>query len=260
MRADPTAPFRPRRRLRNLLLDPRFQLKYTGLLVGTAMVLLAILGSVVRATADVAAVQARDAADLASVAEDQAEHAFRESQASARILRMNQLAQAGSDPAVVHAIESELDQVDAHARADVLRVHLQREVVRTQRQGIEQSRRRLSVVLFASGALLVAALALLGIVITHRVVGPVFHLKRLLHHVGTGRLDVQERLRRHDELTDLFDVFLAMVATMRREQIREIAELDAALAAALRAGAPEDALAELRALRARMRSVPGLDD
>ena len=251
---------RARRRFRNLLLDKHFQLKYTGIIIGSVMLLFAVFGGAVFEAANIAVAQARDAADLATVAEDQAERAFRETQSSSRILRMNQLAESGSDPLVVRAIEAELDQVDAHARANVFRIHAQREVVRAQRSEIEWGHNHLLMLLVVTGMSLLTALTVLGIVITHRFVGPIFHLKRLLHHVGTGRLDVHERLRRHDELVDLFNAFLAMVATMRKEQTREIAELDAALEHAIQAGAPEASLTGLRELRQRMRAVPGLDD
>ena len=50
----------------------------------------------------------------------------------------------------------------------------------------------------------------MGIVITHRIVGPVHKMKRLLRRVSTGRLAIEERLRKGDELEDLFDTFLQM--------------------------------------------------
>ena len=73
----------------------------------------------------------------------------------------------------------------------------------------------------------VLAVSALGIVITHKVVGPVFKLKRLLREVGNGALSVHERLRKGDELSDLFDTFLAMVDSLRRSQEAELDRLRA---------------------------------
>ncbi len=256
MSTHPLTSVRPRRRLRNLVVDWRFQFKYTGILVGTMLGLFAVLGSALYEAANIAAAQAHDAADLANIAEDQAEHAFRETQASSRILRMNQLAEADMDPAVVHGIESELDQVDAHAHANVLRIHLQRETVRAQRTLIDRAHHRLLTLLIVSALSLLCLLGALGVVITHRLVGPVFHLKRMFHEVGDGRLDIHDSLRRHDEFVDLFDAFISMVSRLRERHAKEITEFDAALDQALRLGAQEASVAPLRAALSRMRTPP----
>lgn len=245
----------PRRRLRNYLLAPRFQLKYTGALVGTAFLLLASLGVVIKEAADLAVEQAREAAEVATVAEGQAERAFRESQASARLMRMNQIDRASDNPELVRSIEAELAQIDAAGRANVAQVQAHRAALRAQRARVERIQRRTIDVLVGSAVLFLVTLALLGVVITHRIVGPVHKIKRLLWDVGNGRLHFTEKLRRGDELTDLFDAFTSMVASLRSAQSREIAELDGIIEAAERADTPRAVLDRLKGLRSKMRAA-----
>jgi hypothetical protein len=54
-------------------------------------------------------------------------------------------------------------------------------------------------------------------------------MKRLLRHVGEGKLVVRERLRKGDELQDFFEVFERMVAELRQRQEAEIARVDGIL-------------------------------
>ena len=108
-----------------------------------------------------------------------------------------------------------------------------------------------------AGLALLILLSSMGIVITHRIVGPVHKLKRLLRRVGTGRLVVEERLRRGDELEDLFDTFLQMTYSLRAMQNARLATLDATLRRAEATGASPEVLDGLRALRAQL--VLGLE-
>ena len=193
--AAPSAP--PKRLIKNYLLDPRFQLKYTSFIVATAVVLMIGLGLVIMRTANTAAAQATSAAD-------QAERAMRESQTSSRIIRMNELGNAADNPDLVRTIETQLAEGDRQAARNL-------DEVRLQRGQIEHTRKVTIWTLVFSGLLLVLLLGATGIVITHKVVGPVFKLKRLLRMVGTGKLDIREKLRKGDELEDLFEVFIAMV-------------------------------------------------
>jgi nitrogen fixation/metabolism regulation signal transduction histidine kinase len=97
----------------------------------------------------------------------------------------------------------------------------------------------------------------MGIIITHRIVGPVHKMKRLLRRVSTGRLVVEERLRRGDELEDLFDTFLQMTFSLRAMQIARLATLDTALRRAEETSTPADVIDGLKALRAQL--VLGLE-
>jgi nitrogen fixation/metabolism regulation signal transduction histidine kinase len=110
-------------------------------------------------------------------------------------------------------------------------------------------------VLIGAGTALVALLTTMGIFITHRIVGPVFKMKRLLRQVGTGRLSVKESLRKGDELGDLFETFLQMTLSLRALQADRLATLDSIIAELEASGRELDTLARLRELRAQMRVI-----
>jgi nitrogen fixation/metabolism regulation signal transduction histidine kinase len=79
--------------------------------------------------------------------------------------------------------------------------------------------------------LLVVGIGLAGIVVTHRVAGPIFKMKRLLREIGKGKLVLREKLRKGDELQHFFETFEQMVMDLRSHQEGEIAKLDVIMAA-----------------------------
>ena len=120
-----------------------------------------------------------------------------------------------------------------------------------------REQRKLELLILASGGALLLLLLVMGILITHRIVGPVHKMKRLLRRVSTGRLVIEERLRRGDELEDLFDTFLQMTYSLRAMQAARLATLDDTVRHATTAGTAPDVLELLHALRAQM--VLGLE-
>lgn len=228
----------PRRRVRGYLVDPRFQLKYTGLLVGGVLAVVLALGVVIWRTAETAAGHAR-------VATSQAEKAMLESQTSSRITRQNALAQAADSPDLLKMLEEEIAVVDREAEKNLAEV-------KQRGLDIEAQRQRMMQLLVGSAIGLAVLLSALGIFITHRIVGPVFKLKRLLRQVGTSRLGVKERLRKGDELEDLFDTFLQMTYSLTALQRGRLATLDATIRKAEATGAAVDVLEGMRALRAQL--------
>jgi len=104
-------------------------------------------------------------------------------------------------------------------------------------------------------AVMVLSLGLTGIIVTHRLVGPAYKMKRLLGYVRDGHLRVDGRLRRGDELQDLFEAFEQMVNSLRSAQEQEVEQLEAAIAQAREAGTPEPTLRQLEMVRDRMREA-----
>lgn len=101
-----------------------------------------------------------------------------------------------------HAQATELLPLDAEARSIV-----------------ERTERELLLALIGITALLTLALGVLGVVITHRVAGPVLVLGRYLEAFAAGRYPRVRALRRGDELQRLFGVFARGVEALRaREQ------------------------------------------
>lgn len=248
----PSAGGRHQRRIKNLLLVPKFQLKYAVTLVAIIAALLAALGAGIMVATDRARDQAEQSVAIAEEAESHAEQAFRESQASARILRMNQIMQSAQDPAVVASLEHELEQVDRQLNSNLARVHIRRAEIRHQRDYIQRLRGWVLASLVLSGLLICVVLFCAAIVITHRIVGPVYRLKRLLHEVGDGSYVIRGKPRAGDELIDLFEAFVAMVDSLRAAQVSEVAELDRALANAEAQATAAEVVAPFRALRTRM--------
>jgi hypothetical protein len=84
---------------------------------------------------------------------------------------------------------------------------------------------------FAGIALLLAvALGLLGVVITHRVAGPVFVMGHYLSVLAQGRFPRMRTLRRSDELRSFFHVFIDAVESMKKREARHVVMLEDALA------------------------------
>jgi nitrogen fixation/metabolism regulation signal transduction histidine kinase len=107
------------------------------------------------------------------------------------------------------------------------------------------------VVLITMLSLLVAGIGVAGIIVTHRVAGPVHKMKRLLGYVGDGHFRLTEKLRKGDELQHFFDAFERMVESLRERQLVEIGKLDQAING-LQGKVPDQQLAALRSLRQEM--------
>ncbi len=76
----------------------------------------------------------------------------------------------------------------------------------------------------------------------------------LLGQVRDGHLKVVGKLRKGDELQDVFLAFEGMVEELRRRQAEEIASLATTITRARAAGAPEDVIRDLTELHDRMRA------
>lgn len=231
------------RHKRSYLVDPRFQLKWTGYLVAVVLVVMTALGVVIARTAG-------RASDTARLAVAQAEKAFEESRSNSILARRSVQLAAPENAALATIMDESLAEVDAQSERNLADV-------RSKQADIARDRRNLQLLLLGAGAALLALLLGMGIVITHRIVGPVHKMKRLLRRVGTGRLVIEDRLRRGDELEDLFDTFLQMTYSLRAMRSAHLATLDATLRRAEETGASQEVLDGMRALRAQM--VLGLE-
>jgi methyl-accepting chemotaxis protein len=223
---------------RTYLINPRFQLKYTALLVLVVLGVMVVLGLVIGKTAS-------EASDYARLAVLEAERAMNESRANSALARQNVALAAVDNPELAKMMDDSLQEANDKALRDL-------EDVRRRGGEIEAQRRTMTRLLVASGAALALLLGAMGILITHRVVGPVHKIKRLLRQVGTGRLVVRERLRHGDELGDLFDTFLQMTYSLKALQSGRVATLDATIRAAETTGASARVIEGLRALHAQM--------
>ena len=229
---------RPPRHKRTYLINPRFQLKYTALLVGVVLTVMIVLGAVIGRTVG-------EATDYAQLAVSEAERAMNESRANSTLAHQNVVLGAGDNPELVKMMDEANAEADRKAERDL-------EEVRSRKSVIVRQKSRIVTMLVASAVLVGLLLGGIGILITHRVVGPIHKMKRLLRQVGTGRLGSRERLREGDELSDLFETFLQMTYSLKAMQKSRVATLDATIRDAAASGASTEVMDGLRALRAQM--------
>lgn len=94
----------------------------------------------------------------------------------------------------------------------------------------------------------VAILGVLGLIITHRVCGPIFVITR---HFGTmleGKYPSLRPLRSGDEFAPMFELFKQLVDKQRDRDAAEISRIGAAIAAARAKGVDAETLTVLQAL------------
>lgn len=116
-----------------------------------------------------------------------------------------------------------------------------------------QQDRRVAFAIIFGILLLIVAMAATGIVITHRMVGPAFKLKRLLAEVQNGHLNVEARFRKGDELQDIGEAFTEMVAALKAQREEELLALERALESASQQGSPEEVTRALSNLCEKIR-------
>lgn len=86
-------------------------------------------------------------------------------------------------------------------------------------------------VCFALGfaALSAGGVGLWSILMTHRICGPMFVMKRYLNDLAQGRIPSLRPLRKRDEFKDLYEAFDQAVTALRTAKQRELVQLRTAL-------------------------------
>jgi methyl-accepting chemotaxis protein len=239
-----TSTGRYKRSFRNLLIDSRFQLKYTGFLVSVAMVVSVLLGGFLYATS-------REVLDQSQRVVDESARVVEESRKVSDVVMMSIKDNYGQDTDLAQAFNEEA------AKSDQKVLDQQKMLVLQQRALIRQQQKMLAALVGAL-ALLVLLIGAFGIWFTHKISGPIYKMKMLLRQVGDGRLVFNGRLRKGDELQDFFEAFSSMVDKLRDRQAKEVAQLDAALKMAGAAGATQESLAKVELVRDEMkRAIDG---
>lgn len=225
---------RKSRKVKNYLLDAPFQLKFAGYFVALTLVVSALLGVFLYRTTDslfgemTASVGAR-------------QKAAETSRELGRCALNNELANKLNDPAFSQTLEARSKEIDAAFEAET------NQTLRVQRELVNQQ--KITIVALGGGLLLFIVLtSLLAIVITHRIVGPLFRIKRMAREVGSGVMRPPAYgLRPGDELHDVFAIMGEMVAELRGRTESDKAAVEAGL------GGDQAALEKLRAeLAARL--------
>ncbi|MDP9149239.1 MAG: hypothetical protein M3O36_04755 [Myxococcota bacterium] len=240
--ASPIPPASYRRRIRNYLIDSRFQLKYAGILVAVALVISCVMGTVLYMTTNAVV-------DESAKVVEESQKIAQESKKVSEVSRMNVLDLAPDNAELVSAFTRECDE---HDRA----IAEQQRVVGVQQASLIRRQRAMLFSLVGGLTLMVFAIGLFGIYFTHKVAGPVFKMKRLLKQLGGGNLTVDARLRRGDELQDFFEAFRRMVTGLRQFERQQLEQLEIAIDA-LDRQSTEVAASTLAQLREAMRRSVG---
>jgi nitrogen fixation/metabolism regulation signal transduction histidine kinase len=105
--------------------------------------------------------------------------------------------------------------------------------------------RVMMITLIAFGLLLALVLSVYGIILTHKVAGPLYKVTTYLDRIRDGKLGVVYNLRKGDELVEFFEHFKKAHDRLREQAEDDIRLLDRAIAAC----SDEKVIEELRAAK-----------
>ena len=223
---------RHQRRLRNYLLDSHFQLKYTAYLVGIALLFSVSLGILIWRTSAAVIAQSHQAVHQGEQVVERGRQVLAESQKVSEVVKMNIIKDPvySDNPALLDAFKADADKQDERLKAQQQALEGQAASLREQSLALSDKQHAMLVTLVGALSLLVVLIGMAGILVTHKVAGPIFKMKRQINDVGEGRLRIPGKLRRGDELVDFFETFETMVRNLRQRQEAEIEKLEQAIA------------------------------
>ena len=214
--AGPQGGGRQNRRLRNFLLDARFQLKFAMYFVAMTLVVAGLLGVFLARTTGSLFAQMNSAVDARSKAAET-------SKELGTCTLNSDLAKNMDDPEFVGRLTEKSRAIDEAFEAE-------KQAVVQQKAELEQQQRATLYALigFLGGFILLVALG--AIVITHRIVGPLFRIKRMAREVASGIIRPPSYgLRPGDELQDVFDVMATMITELRGRTEADLKIVEAAV-------------------------------
>ncbi len=235
-----SSPDKHKRHVRNYLLDARFQLKFTFYMVGVTVVVSGLLGIFLWRTTQTLFAETEVAVEARS-------RAAETSKELGHATLNNELMARFNDPKFAEQLAGKSKTIDDQYEAE-------RTAIVAQRQDLVR-RQQVTFLALLGGMLgFVVFIGLATIVTTHKIVGPLYRMKRMAQEVASGHWHLPTiGLRPGDELRDMFQEFTRMIQSLRDGQTEEIQQLAAAIDHAERAGCPKPVLAELRALEVAMR-------
>jgi len=227
----PTAAASPKprykRSFKNYLIDSRFQLKYTAMILSVAIAISAVLGVFLWQTSGEVVAESQRVVEQSKKVSDVVKMSIKDDPVY------------GDNPELASAFNSAAVEQDNKILA--------------QQAALVRQQHTMLYTLVGALAVMVFLIGVLGIFITHRVAGPIYKMKLLLKQVASGKLRVMAKLRKGDELQDFFDVFAHMVDSLRERQLAEVAELERAIEAAKAAGLEASKLETFSRIRDEMR-------
>jgi len=207
-----------KRSIRNFLLDPRFQLKYASVIALTGGLIFAVMAWLffdkVRENSQLAAIDAAVGAAPARPAPRPAAAPVKIDRQPIR-LQAEPIQPAGGAAAAPGVVESPLEGDEAFRKE--LADQLEREDE--------------PIVWWLGGflVLLVSLLFLIGILATHRIVGPIYVVDLCVRKIMSGEPVRKRALRRGDEFRDLFQRVNDMGVALAEERRADAQRVERAL-------------------------------
>jgi len=222
---------RHQRHLRNYLLDKHFQLKYSAYLVGIAVLFSVCLGLLLWRTSEAVIAQSNQTVAQGEQVVARGREVVDESRKVSEVVKMNIVKDPvySDNPALLEAFRADADKQDERLRSQQKTLEQQSADLKERSAEIASQQRTMLWTLTSALGLLVILIGFAGIVVTHKVAGPIFKMKRQIREVGEGKLRVPAKLRKGDELVDFFEAFETMVLNLRSRQQEEIDKLEAAI-------------------------------
>jgi nitrogen fixation/metabolism regulation signal transduction histidine kinase len=224
-----TPSHRGQRKLRNFLLDRHFQLKYSGYLVGVALFLSVSLGLILWRTSRTLVAQSRSSVALGEEIVERGRNLLAESEKVNAVVRMNIVETYADDPALLEVFQGEAAKRDGMLEQSQKQLEDNSQTLRAKSQMIEREYMIFGAVIVSALLLLTLGIGMAGIIVTHKVAGPVFKMKKLLRELAKSNFRVDARLRKGDELQHFFDAFNETVAELRQRQQDEIDQVESVL-------------------------------
>ena len=223
---------RHQRKLKNYLLDPHFQLKYTAYLVAITVALGGSLGLVVWQTSDQVVAQSYKNVEQGQRVVGLGREVVGESRKVSEVVKMNIVKDPvyQDNPALLEAFTTDAKKQDQRLQEQEAQLVAQANSLKHESSSLKAFQSRMMLTLVGVMLLLVVGIFVAGIMVTHKVAGPIFKMKRMIKDVGEGRLRIPGKLRKGDELVHFFDAFDVMVRSLRARQENEIAMLESAIA------------------------------
>lgn len=218
MSTQAAAPAQPyQRKLKNFLLDARFQLKFAVYFIVPTLVISGVLGFFIFSTTGNLFRQMSQAVEARSKSAET-------SKELGTCTLNNELTKGMDDPALMTKLEVRSKEIDAAYEAE------KQAIVQQQKDLVAQQQTTIAVMVGLL-VLFVLVIGFVAIVITHRIVGPLFRIKRMGREVASGVVRPPEYgLRPGDELKDVFDVFATMVTALRDRTEADLKAVEAAVA------------------------------
>jgi len=222
---------RHQRRMKNYLLDAHFQLKYSAYLVGIAVLFSVCLGALLWRTSEAVIAQSSQTVEQGEQVVSRGREVLDESRKVSEVVKMNIVKDPvySDNPALLDAFKGDTDKQDERLKNQQKALEQQSTDLKLRSAAIRGQQRTMLVTLTTALSLLVVLIGFAGIMVTHKVAGPIHKMKRQIREVGEGHLRVPNKLRKGDELVDFFEAFETMVLNLRSRQQGEIDKLDKAI-------------------------------